>query len=500
MAAEPQRVSDGETVESDIPARMDRLPWSRWHWLVVFALGITWLLDGLEVTIVGAIAAVLTKKETLAMTEGQIGLAGSVYIVGAVVGALFFGYLTDRLGRTKLFMITLLVYLAATVATAFAWSPMVFFVFRFFTGAGIGGEYAAVNSATEELNPARVRGTVELAINGSWWLGTALGAALSIVLLNPNLFPVDLGWRLAFGLGAILGVCVLLVRRVLPESPRWLMTHGREEEAEQVVKEIEENVKRYTGKQELEKPEGTIEVHPRDHTPVREILSTMFVRHRPRTILGVTLMAAQAFIYNAVFFTFGLVLTSFFKVPDESVGWYILPFAAGNWLGPLILGRLFDTIGRRKMIFLSYGLSGILLAVTGWLFTQDVFTAWTLTLAWSVIFFFASAAASAGYLTVSEIFPLEIRANAISFFFAIGTGIGGIIGPALFGKLLESGEQVDVSIGYWIGAAAMLIAAVMEIFLGPDAEQKSLEEVAEPLSAQRSEGSLAPEGRAAASG
>jgi MFS family permease len=489
MASEPQLVAGGDTVESDIPARMDRLPWSRWHWLVVFALGITWLLDGLEVTIVGAIAAVLTNKQTLALSEGEIGLAGSVYIVGAVVGALTFGYLTDRLGRKKLFMVTLLVYLGATILTAFSWSPLIFFIFRFLTGAGIGGEYAAVNSATEELNPARVRGTVELAINGSWWLGTALGAALSIVVLNPKLLPVDIGWRLAFGLGAVLGVCVLLVRRLLPESPRWLMTHGREEEAEKVVREIEENVKRYTGKRELDEPEGTIEVQPRSHTPVREILRTMFVQHRDRTVLGITLMAGQAFIYNAVFFTFGLVLATFFKVADQSVGWYILPFAAGNWLGPLILGRLFDRIGRRQMITFSYGISGVLLAVTGWMFAQEMLSAWTLTAAWSVIFFFASAAASAGYLTVSEIFPLEIRANAISFFFAIGTGIGGIIGPFLFGKLVESGEPVDVSVGYWIGAAAMLLAAGMELWLGPDAEQKSLEEVAEPLSSQAAGGS-----------
>jgi MFS family permease len=425
------------------------------------------------------------------MTDSQVGLAGSIYIVGAVVGALLFGYLTDRLGRKRLFMVTLLVYLVSTVATAFSWSIPAFYLFRFFTGAGIGGEYAAVNSATEELNPARVRGRVELAINGSWWLGTALGAILSIVVLNPKLFAVDLGWRLAFGLGAILGLCVLLIRRLLPESPRWLMTHGRQEEAEKVVKEIEDNVKRYTGREELDEPEGTIEIHPRDHTPVREILHTMFVEHRPRTILGLTLMAGQAFIYNAVFFTFGLVLATFFKVPAQSVGWYILPFAIGNWLGPFLLGPLFDHVGRRMMIGLTYAISAILLAITGYLFTQGFFSDWSLTIAWSVIFFFASAAASAGYLTVSEIFPLEIRANAISFFFAIGTGIGGIIGPALFGKLVESGDTTQVAIGYWIGAAAMMLAAVMEWFLGPDAEQKSLEEVAEPLSAEGGSGKQA---------
>src|SRR5690242_8474418 len=347
-AAQPSQPGrDGQVVETDIPARMDRLPWSRWHWLVVIALGITWLLDGLEVTIVGSIAPTLTNKATLGLTPVEVGLVGSIYIVGSVVGAITFGYLTDRLGRKRLFMWTLVLYLAATVASAFSVDATMFLVFRFFTGMGIGGEYAAINSATEELNPARVRGRVELAINGSWWLGTAIGAALTIVVLNPALLPVDIGWRVGFALGTTLAVAILLIRRLLPERPRWLMTHGREDEAEQVVKEIEQTVQRYTGGNDLPEPEGaTIQLRPRDHTPISEILRTMFVDNKSRTVLGITLMAAQAFIYNAVFFTFGLVLTTFFKVPDQNVGWYILPFAAGNFLGPLLLGPLFDKVGR----------------------------------------------------------------------------------------------------------------------------------------------------------
>jgi MFS family permease len=476
-----------ETVESDIPARMDRLPWSRWHWLVVVALGITWLLDGLEVTIVGAIAAVLTNPATLKLSDSQVGLAGTVYVLGNVVGAFVFGYLTDRLGRKRLFSITLVVYLVATVATAFSWSALSFLVFRFLTGAGIGGEYSAVNSATEELNPARVRGWVELGINGSWWLGTTIGALTSILLLNPHFLAVDLGWRVAFGLGAILGVAVLLIRRLLPESPRWLMTHNREEEAEKIVGEIEDQVRHYTGTRDLDEPEGTIEVHPRDRTPFAEILRTMFKDQGRRTALGVGLMIGQTFFYNAVFFTFALVLTTFFGVGDHAVGWYIIPFAIGNFLGPLILGRLFDTIGRRAMIAGTYILSAVLLTIAGWVFTQDVFTAWWLTAALSVIFFFASAGASGAYLTVSEAFPLEVRANAIAFFYAIGSAIGGLAGPLLFGVLVGTGEQSKLFIGYAIGGALMLMGGLMEIWLGIDAERRSLEDVATPLSAEDSD-------------
>ena len=469
------------TFETDIPSRMDRLPWSRWHWLVVIALGTVWILDGLEVTIVGSIAAVLQDPETLAMSSAQVGAAGAIYIAGAVIGALFFGYLTDRFGRKKLFMITLGLYLVATIATAFSMTVWMFFVFRFFTGMGIGGEYSAINSAIDELIPARVRGWVDIAINGSWWVGTAAGAALSIVLLNPKLFPVDLGWRLAFGLGAILGLGILLTRRFLPESPRWLMTHGREEEAEAVVRDIERDVSEITGEQ-LDEAGDTIEIRPRERTTFGEIARTLFRDHGSRTVLGLSLMSAQAFAYNAVFFTYALVLTTFYKVPAEHVPYYILPFAVGNILGPLLLGPLFDVLGRRVMITLTYGLAGACLAATAFLFQQDVLTATTQTIAWCVIFFFASAGASAAYLTVSEIFPLEIRAMAIAFFFAVATAIGGITGPLLFGILVGTEDVNNTMIGFLIGAGWLLLAALTEAILGVSAEQTSLEEVAEPLS------------------
>jgi MFS family permease len=485
-----------ELVETQIPARLDRLPWSRWHWLVVFALGITWILDGLEVTIVGAIGAVLKEKGTLGLSSFEVGLAGSVYIVGAVVGALFFGYLTDRLGRKRLFMATLALYVAATVATALAWGPWSFMVFRFLTGAGIGGEYSAINSAIDELIPARVRGWVDLAINGSWWVGTAAGAAATIPLLDPNLIHHALGWRLCFGLGAILGLLVLLVRNALPESPRWLMTHGRVEEAERIVADIERRVNEGTD-EPLPEPESSIEVRPREKTGFVEIGRTMFGTYPRRSLLGFSLMASQAFLYNAVFFTYGLVLTTFYNVPSGSVGYYILPFALGNFLGPLLLGRLFDVVGRRPMIAGSYIVSGALLAITGYLFTQGVLSATTQTIAWSVIFFFASAGASSAYLTVSEIFPLEIRAMAIAFFYAVATGVGGISGPLLFGALAGTKERGYVYVGDLIGAAAMIAAGVVEIWLGVPAEQESLEDVAEPLSAEGGDdGDQRPEGPA----
>jgi MFS family permease len=465
---------------------MDRLPWTRWHWLVVVALGITWILDGLEVTIVGSIAAVLTRPQTLDLSATQVGLAGTLYILGAVTGAISFGYLTDRLGRKRLFMWTLVLYLLATVATAFSWNAASFFVFRFLTGMGIGGEYSAVNSAVDELIPARVRGWADLAINGSWWVGTAAGAALTILLLNPNFLSVDVGWRLSFGLGATLGVAVLLVRRVLPESPRWLIIHNRVREAERVVGQIEERVMRDAGVRSLPPPKRTIELRPREHTPVREILRTMFKDHLRRTIVGLSLMSGQAFIYNATVFTFGLVLTRFLGAADQNVGYYMLPFALGNFLGPLTLGRLFDAIGRKVMITSTYVVSGLLLVGLGWLFDQRILvtSALSFTIGLSIVFFFASAGASSAYLTVSEIFPLEIRAIAIAFFYAFGTGLSGAIGPLLFGALVDTGNRFDVFIGYCIGAAVMVAAGIVEALLGVPAERRSLEDVARPLSAQ----------------
>jgi MFS family permease len=481
-----------ETIETKVPKRLDRLPWSRWHWLVVFALGFVWILDGLEVTIVGSIGPTL-QKASIHLSTFQVGLIGAFYVAGAVCGALFFGHLTDRWGRKKLFMITLAVYLVATVATAFSWNAISFFVFRFFAGAGIGGEYSAINSAIDELIPARVRGWVDLAINGSWWIGTAAGALITIPLLNPEYFSIDVGWRLAFGLGAILGIGVLLTRRMLPESPRWLMIKGRQEEAEQIVADIERRVTEETG-EKLDEPGEPIEIEPRESTGFVAIGRTMFSRYKGRTVLGLTMMSAQAFAYNAVFFTYGLVLTNLMGAKANHVGYYIVPFAIGNFLGPILLGPLFDRVGRRIMLTFTHATAGGVLAVTAILFEQQKLTAITLTALWCVVFFFASAAASAAYLTVSEVFPLEIRAMAIAFFYAVGTGLGGILGPALFGKLIASNSFRNVAIGFLIAAAWLLVTAVVTWLLAVDAEQRPLEEVAEPLSATGNEDETGDEG------
>jgi MFS family permease len=466
--------------ETDIPARLDRLPWGRFHTLVVVALGITWILDGLEVTLAGSVAGALRQSPVLQLSSTDIGFVGSAYLAGAVLGAIFFGWLTDRLGRKKLFFITLGVYLVATAATAFTWSVWSFALCRFVTGAGIGGEYAAINSTIQELVPARVRGWTDLVINGSFWVGAAAGAAGSIVLLDPALLPVDMGWRAAFLIGALLSLIILFMRMWLPESPRWLITHGRAAEANAVVAGIEDRFRR-EGHELAPGPFPKIRLRARHHTPLSEVVSTLLWVHPQRTGVGLVLMAAQAFFYNAIFFTYALVLTDFYGVRADQVGWYILPFAAGNFLGPVLLGRLFDTIGRRPMIAFTYAASGLLLAATGWLFARDLVSATTLTLCWMVIFFFASSAASSAYLTVSETFPLEIRALAIAIFYAVGTGIGGIAGPLLFGALIETGSRWSVFSGYLLGAALMLAAAVVAALWGVAAERKPLESVARPL-------------------
>jgi MFS family permease len=467
-------------VETDIPSRLDRLPWGRFQTLVVVALGITWILDGLEVTLVGAVAGALKQSPVLHLSNTEVGLASSAYLAGAVLGAIFFGWLTDRLGRKKLFFITLVVYLAATAATALSWNFWSFALFRFLTGAGIGGEYTAINSTIQELVPARVRGWTDLAINGSFWVGAAMGAAGSIVLLDPSLLPPDIGWRAAFAIGAALSLIILFMRMWLPESPRWLVTHGRADEAEAVVAAIEERFRR-EGHVLDPGPFPKIRLRARTHTPLREVASTLLGSQRQRTYVGLSLMVAQAFFYNAIFFTYALILTDFYGIAADHVGWYILPFAAGNFLGPLLLGRLFDTLGRRPMIAFTYAASGVLLTIVGYLFAQDMVSAAGLTLAWSIIFFFASAAASAAYLTVSETFPLEIRALAIAFFYAVGTGIGGVLGPWLMGALIESGSRQSVFAGYVLGAILMIGAAVVAARWGVAAERRSLEDVARPL-------------------
>jgi MFS family permease len=466
---------------TDIPARLDRLPWSRFHLLVVIALGITWVLDGLEVTLAGSLTGALQESPSLRMTPSQIGLSGSAYLAGAVIGAALFGWLTDRLGRKRLFTITLGVYLAATAATGLAWDVWSFAVFRFLTGAGIGGEYTAINSAIQELIPARLRGRTDLIINGSFWGGAALGAGGSRVLLDPGLFGPDVGWRIAFGIGAALGLLILLLRHLIPESPRWLMTHGRLDEAERVVGEIETRVARDQGPLPPPGPARTT-IHLRMTTPIAAALRTILITYRRRALLGFVLMVSQAFLYNAVFFSYGLVLIKYYNLPAESVGLYLLPFAIGNLLGPICLGHLFDTIGRKPMIAFTYAATGVLLTITALLFERGLLDATTQTIAWMTIFFFASAAASSAYLTVSESFPLEVRAFAIALFYVLGTAVGGIAGPWVFGVLIESESRGDIVTGYLFGAALMIAAAIVELLIGVNAERRSLEDVATPLS------------------
>ena len=478
------------TITTNLPARLDRLPWARFHWLVVIGLGTVWILDGLEVTIVGSMSEALRAEDTgLGLSSFDVGLAGAVYVAGACVGALVFGQLTDRFGRKKLFLITLVLYMIATVLTAFSPSPLWYFICRFLTGAGIGGEYAAINSAIDELIPAHYRGRIDVAINGSFWVGAAAGALLTIPLLDPTRVDPAIGWRLAFGLGAVLAVGVLLVRRHVPESPRWLFIHGREDQGEQIVTDIEDQV-RAEG-HELEDTDETITIKQRHAIGIGEIARVVFTQYPRRTILCFSLFVGQAFLYNAFFFTYGDTLTTFLDV--KQTGWYIAIFAVSNFLGALLLSRLFDTVGRVRMIAGTYILSGVLLAVTGLLLGG--LNATTLTLCGAIVFFFASAGASAAYLTASEIFPMETRALCIAFFYAIGTAAGGITGPLLFGALIEGASEskdiTQIAVGYYIGAALMVIGGVIEIFLGVKAERQTLESIARPLTEHETDDSPA---------
>lgn len=465
-------------IETDIPARLDNLSWSAFHTRVVIALGITWILDGLEVTLAGTLSGALKQSPSMRFSNFDVGFSNSAYLAGAVLGALGFGWLTDRIGRKKLFFITLAVYLTATAATALSSGLASYALFRFLTGAGIGGEYTAINSTIQELVPARYRGWTDLLINGSFWIGAAIGSVSAIILLNPATIDPDLGWRLAYFTGACLGLIVLLMRMWIPESPRWLMIHGRPDQANAIVADIERTA---IGHVQDTAALPKIRIRMRDHTPLREVAHTLFSTYRQRAMVGLTLMVAQAFFYNAIFFTFALVLTDFFHIPADNVGWYLLPFAAGNFAGPLLLGRLFDTLGRRVMIALTYGVSGVLLALSGYLFSIGALSAQGQTIAWMVIFFFASPAASAAYLTVSETFPLEVRALAIALFYAIGTGVGGVIGPALFGALIDTGSRESVFAGYLFGSVLMVAAAAVAWRYAVAAECKSLESVARPL-------------------
>jgi MFS family permease len=487
------------TISTNIPARLDRLPWSRWHWLVVIGLGTVWILDGLEVTIVGSMSDALKPNGPgLGMSSWDIGFAGAIYVTGACLGALLFGQLTDRFGRKKLFMITLGVYLVGTVLTAFSMNPIWYFACRFITGTGIGGEYAAINSAIDELIPAKYRGRVDIAINGSFWVGAAGGSLLTVLLLNKQIVDPAYGWRIAFALGAVLALGVLFVRRSVPESPRWLFIHGREDEGEQIVADIEKKVAADTDRK-LPDVDDTITVRQRKSIGIALIARTVFTMYPKRTALCFSLFLGQAFLYNAFFFTYGDTLTTFLGVGQT--GWYLAIFAASNFAGALALSPLFDRLGRVRMITGTYVLSGLLLALTGIILGN--LSATTLTMMGAIIFFFASAGASAAYLTASEVFPMETRALCIAFFYAIGTAAGGITGPLLFGKLIDSASAdkdiTGIAIGYFIGAALMVGGGIVEAIFGVRAEGKSLESIAKPLTAEDAE-SGKPGGRSKDSG
>ncbi len=476
------------TITTQIPSRIDRLPWARFHWRVLIGLGTVWILDGLEVTMVGSVAARLTEPGSgIELTAGQIGLAAAIYVTGACTGALFFGQLTDRYGRKKLFILTLVVYLIATVATAFATVPWFFYLARFVTGAGIGGEYAAIHSAIDELIPARVRGRVDLIISGTYWAGAAAGSGLALIFLDTDLFPIDLGWRLAFGLGAVLAVAILIVRRHVPESPRWLFIHGREEEAERIVDGIECEILQETGATALPEPSASIRVRQRKAFPFYTIARTAFVLYPKRSVLCLALFVGQAFLYNGVTFNLGTLFSGFYGVSSATVPLFLVFYAIGNLLGPLLLSRFFDTVGRKPMIAGTYLGSAVMTLPLAWLFVSGVANKWGFLALVFGTFFLASAGASAAYLTVSEIFPMETRALAIAFFYAIGTAVGGISGPLLFGQLIGSGDRDLVALAFLIGGAVMALGGVVEIFLGVRAEGVALEDIAKPLTVEEAE-------------
>ncbi len=476
------------TIRTRIPSRLDRLPWARFHWMIVLGLGTAWILDGLEVTIVGAVASRLTEKGSgIALTVSGVGTAAAIYVIGACLGALFFGQLTDRFGRKRLFMITLGIYIASTVLTAFSFAPWFFYLARFFTGSGIGGEYAAINSAIDELIPARVRGRVDLIINGSYWVGSMAGSAAALFFLDTSIFAKDFGWRLSFGIGAVLGLAVLLVRRNVPESPRWLFIHGREEEAEALVGDIEHNIEAETH-QPLSNVTDTITVHQRETVPFRAIGRVAFTLYPKRAILCLALFIGQAFLYNGIVFNLGTLLTTFFAVSAGAVPIFTILYAAGNFLGPISLGRLFDTLGRKVMISGTYLGSAAVSVVLAILFLSGSLNADSFIVIIMVVFFLASSGASAAYLTASEIFPMETRALAIAFFYAIGTAVGGITGPLLFGKLIASGSKGQVAVGFFIGAFVMALGGIAELFFGVKAEGAQLEDIAKPLTVGEAEG------------
>ncbi len=482
-----ETASPPRSVRSLVPARMDRLPWTRFHWLIVVGLGVSWILDGFEIQIVSLMGDSLQKPQALGLTSAEVGATASFYLAGQVAGALVFGRITDKLGRKKLFILTLAIYLVGSGLAGFSWNLWSLFIFRFIAGTGIGGEYTAINSAIDEIIPAKYRGRVDIAVNGTYWGGAALGAALSLLLFNEKYVSPHWGWRLGFFVGPVLGLIIIFVRRTIPESPRWLLTHGRAEEAEHTVDDIEERV-RAEGVEIEDVPDSkALEVTDPPVLSLFQLAKVFFGQYPRRSFLGFSMMVTQAFLFNAIFFTEALVLKHFYNVPGGSAGYYFFPFAIGNLLGPLILGPLFDTIGRRRMIFSTYVLSGLLLALSAWAFHADILNAVTQTAFWCVIFFFASAGASSAYLTVSEIFPLELRGQAIAFFFAISQGAGGVVAPFLFGHLIGGANNANpdrgpLTWGYLIGAVIMITGGVIALVFGLNSERQSLEDIADPLS------------------
>ncbi|MGX5657034.1 MFS transporter [Geodermatophilus nigrescens] len=488
-------------IRSLIPARIDRLPWSPFHTRMVAALGTAWILDGLEITVAGAVVDRLTEPETLGLSGTEVGLIATVYLLGEVVGALWFGRLSDKLGRRKLFMITLAVYLVGSGLTALTlgngpgWVAFLY-VTRFIAGMGIGGEYAAIHSAIDELIPAKYRGRVDIMVSGTYWAGAVLGTLGTFILLNA--LEPSTGWRIAFLIGPVLGLVILLVRRHLPESPRWQVMHGREAEAEETIAYIEHEVEHGGRSLPAVDESRAIELKPTPDIGYAALTRVLFREYPARAVYGATLMVTQSFLYNAIFFTYVLVLGTYYDVDSGDAPLFLIAFAVGNLAGPFVLGHLFDTVGRKKMIAGTYVLSGILLAVTAGLFQAGALNAYTQTIAWSVIFFFASAGASSAYLTVSEIFPMEVRAKAIAVFFAIAQCFGAL-GPVVYGSLIGDGSQpIRLFWGYMLGAAVMVVGGVVAAVLGIDAEGKSLEDVATPFAARRpatrAEGAARPRG------
>ncbi|MCW2906766.1 MAG: putative transporter [Actinomycetia bacterium] len=472
-----------QPIRSTIPARLDRLRWSSFHTRLVLGLGTAWVLDGLSVTIASSVTGKLTQANTLNLSTSQAASIGTLYLVGEVVGALVFGRLSDKLGRRKLFMWTLAIYLGGTALTALTprgpgWI-IYLYATRIIAGSGIGGEYSAINSAIDEMMPARYRGRTDVWINGTYWLGAIIGTFASFMLLNA--LGASTGWRVAFLVGPALAIVVLYVRRNLPESPRWLITHGFVREAEEEMRRIEESALRDGQHLDPVPDDAAIVIRPEKRYGYLRLLRLAFRVYPKRAVLGATLMITQSFLYNAIFFTYALVLTKFYHVSNNAVPLYGLAFSVGNLAGPLLLGHLFDTLGRKKMISGTYLISGAMLAASAWLFDAGVLNAAGQTFIWIVVFFFASAGASAGYLTVSEIFPIEIRAEALAVFFAIAQ-IFGAIGPTFYGFLIGNGtNRTGLTIGYIVGGGIMIIGGLVELAFGINAEGKSLEEIATPL-------------------